>query len=775
MGSGPRNAKVMVLGEAPGYREDEEHAAFVGPSGMLLREELQRAGLRPEDCYISNISKCRPPDNRTPTKTEARMCADTYLLQELEAVDPDFILLLGNAPLQALTRNSGITKHRGNTWGEEPMMFAAFHPAYVLRQPQHLTLFRSDMERFVRLTQGKTSTAAKTKVKIVKSVSGLKKLYAQLMKAKVISYDVETTGLEEWREDAKIVSISFTWEAGQASVVPLHHCTEPWSDPDRVLRFFKPCLERTDAKYVAHNGKFDCRWLARFGVYVPQTFDTMLAAHILDENRLKGLKPLSQVLLGVDAYDVGGDVKDCFNMDLRRLCIYNGKDTDYTYRLRDIFKQELLDEPRLGRIFAKLMMPASNLLTQVERGGMYVDQKRLQGQLESLSARHSELRKLMCKHVPKHKRELINFNSYPQVGEWLFKDLKLNPLKLTKTGNASTDESVLLQLKDDHPAVKYLLENRGVVKNLGYLRSWEEKLDDKSRIHTNHKLFGTVTGRLSSEKPNLQQVPREGTMRTCFGAPPGWLFLESDYSQVELRIAAMLAHEPTLLRIFATGGDPHLTTACQVSGLTPEQIRESDGSGKTEHRKKAKAVNFGFLYGMGAPKFVTYARDNYGVVVSEEEAERVRRRFFSTYPKLIPWHERQRRLVHRYQRVHSPIGRVRHLPDVLSQDRDIVAEAERQAINSPVQSLASDLMLLSMVRLSASLRSSEARIVGTVHDAILFEVREAALQKVASEVRSVMQDMSLVKRLFGADITVPIEVELKVGTQWGAGKVLHDV
>lgn len=772
MGTGSKKSKVMILGEAPGFREDEEHAAFVGPSGQLLREELSKVGLDPKECYISNVVKCRPPENRTPNKTESKTCAGTYLVQELEKVDPDFVLILGNSPLQALVGRSGITKYRGQTYGEEPLLFPTFHPAYVLRSPQHLPTFKSDLARFARMVAGESSKAEPTKVRIVRSVAGLKRLIEELSHADVISYDIETTGLEEWRPDAKIVSISFTTEPGRATVVPLHHATQTWKDPDKVLRALKTSLERPDAKYIAQNGKFDCRWLASNGIFVRQTFDTMLAAHVLDENRAKGLKPLSQILLGVDAYDVGVDTTDCFNQDLRKLCIYNGKDTDYTFRLYDLFKSQLKEQPRLARIFARLMMPASNVLTQVESWGMHVDQVRLNAQFDATEAERIRVDAKMRKCVPKHKRQAINFNSPQQVGEWLFKDLGLPVLGLTATGNPGTAESILLQLRDRHKAVAWLLELRGLVKNLGYLKSWMEKTDERSRIHTNYKLFGTVTGRLSSEKPNLQQVPREGTMRTCFGVPEGYSFLEADYSQVELRIAAMLAHESTLLRIFATGGDPHLTTAAEISGLTPQQVLESDAAGGTEHRKKAKPVNFGFLYGMGEPKFIIYARDNYGVVVSEAEAHEYRERYFRLYPNLLKWHDRQRRLVRRYGQVHSAIGRVRHLPDIYSADRQVAAEAERQAINSPVQSLASDLMLMSAIRLSKILPGSKAKIVMSVHDALGFQVRDDYVEEAVPIIRSTMEDMTPMRRLFGARINVPIVVEIKVGTHWGAGKVV---
>lgn len=783
MGQGSRKAKIMIIGEAPGEREDEEHVAFVGPSGQLLREGLQAVGIEPDECYITNVAKCRPPENRTPTRTEAKVCASTYLTRELAVVKPDYLLGVGNAPLQALAGRSGITKHRGTPIELDGggTLLPTFHPAYILRSPQHGPTFRADLERFGRMVRGESSGAEGTRVKIIRTKSQLKWLRRKLDEASIISFDLETssegTGKDHryhkpWDPEGKIVMVGFTWEEGLGVAVPLHHAESPWRDPDAVLRFLKPPLESADKKLVAHNGKFDCTWLASKGVFVQQTFDTMLAAHILDENRAKGLKPLSQILLGVDAYDVGEDLKDAYNMPLRRLSIYQAKDVDYTLRLYHLFRQQLIEEPRTRRIFSKLMMPASNALVKVETVGMHVVGKNLKRQLREKVKERDRIERKLRSYVPVEKRDTLNFRSPQQVGEWLFGDLKLPLIETTKTGAPSTAESVMLQLANRHPAPRLLLQYRTIeTKHLRtYLASWEEKRDRRSRIHTNYKLFGTVTGRLSSERPNLQQVPRDGTMRTCFGAPEGWAFVEADYSQVELRIAAMLSRDPTLLRIFATGGDPHLTTAAEVSGLTDREVLDSDATGKTEWRKKAKPVNFGFLYGMGEDKFITYARDNYGVEVSQEEAHRYRTRFFQLYNQLPRWHDRQRRLVRSLGRVHSPLGRVRHLPDVHSGDKKVRAEAERQAINSPVQATASDLMLMSLVRLSQRLDFRRARIVGTVHDAILFEILRGYLDEAIPIIREVMQDMAYVERMFKCEITVPIEVEIKVGQFWGKGE-----
>jgi len=786
MGSGPKRAKIMIVGEAPGEREDEDHAAFVGPSGQLLRRSLAKAGIDPKECYITNAAKCRPPENRTPLRGEAKTCASEYLSREIEVVRPDLIVPAGNAALQQFGRG-GITKHRGIVYERNGhSIFPIFHPAYVLRSPQHGPTFEADMQRLGRLIRGEASTAEATRVKIIRTRAQLKWLRGKLEEAPVISFDLETSSEgsgkdhryhKPWDDDGRVVMVGFTWEEGLGVAVPLHHAESPWRDPDAVLHYLKPALEREDTKTVAHNGKFDCLWLASKGVFIQQTFDTMLAAHILDENRPKGLKPLSQVLLGVDAYDVGEDLKDAYNMPLRRLSIYQAKDVDYTLRLYNLFKPQLLGERRLARIMAKLMMPASTALVKTETIGLFLVEDNLRRQMKATIKERDKVEKKLRSYVPVEKRETINFRSPQQVARWLFGDLQLPMFEKTKTGAPSTAESVMMQLASKHPAARLLLRYRTLeTKHLRtYLRSWDRERDRKNRVHTTYKLFGTVTGRLSSERPNLQQVPRDSAMRTCFGAPEGWSFVEADYSQIELRIAAMLSGDPTLLRIFATGGDPHLATAAEISGLTPAEVLEVEGTRDKrgniiEHRKRAKPVNFGFLYGMGAPKFVTYARDNYEMEVTEAQAERYRRRFFELYDHLPAWHERQRRLARNLGRVHSPLGRVRHLPDVRSGDKKVRAEAERQAINSPVQSTATDIMLLSLVRLSNELRSRLSRVVGTVHDAILFEIHDSYRDEALPLIKARMEDMDHVRRTFGADISVPIEVEIKVGQYWGAGK-----
>jgi DNA polymerase-1 len=511
---------------------------------------------------------------------------------------------------------------------------------------------------------------------------------------------------------------------------------------------------------VAQNGKHDNQQLAGAGVYLEHGFDIMLAAHLLDENRPKNLGFLSQSILGADVYKGMVELKPdkIMKEPLRKICEYNGYDVGYTHQLYPHLRREILAQPRLLRLFAKLLMPASHVIQQVETAGWYVDQPLLWDRIKQLQLEIAKRKKVLRANLPKAWREDFNFNSTQQLGRWLFsaKGLGLSPLELTATGAPSTREAVLLHYHD-HPAVAALLEYRTLeLKWLRtYLLPWSVRLDSRSRLHTVYKLYGTVTGRLSGD---MQQVPRDSFIRGVFGAPPGWSFVQADYSQIELRIAAHCAHERRMQRAFRTGEDLHLLTATQLTGKPGTAVTK-------EERKRAKAVNFGFMYGMYPKKFQSYAFESYGVEVSLGEAEAAREQYFRTFRDLPSWHERQKRIANNHHRVVSPLGRVRHLPDILSSENSVRMEAERQAINSPVQATASDLMLFSMVQLHAQMNPREAFIVGTLHDAIFFQVRDDSLGEYLPLIKQVMESLPL-KRTFGLELSVPIVVDVDHAQHW---------
>lgn len=767
VGDGPVPAEIMIVGEAPGYREDEIRKPFSGKSGRLLDETLAKVGLDRSQAFVTNVVKCRPKENATPNKTQMNACRH-YLDDELEAVKPQFILTLGN-PAMSLIKKSGIMKHRGewHPYGDA-QVFSTVHPAAVLRNPRYRGLFEADFAAFARGLKGIDAEVPPPKTYLVNNTKALHRCVEAILKADAVAYDIETNGFDELDPDMHIATISFSPKAGVAFVVPIEHPEARWKDAQRVLEILCNALVYTDAKCIAHNAKFDDKWLSHFSnKEIRADFDTILAAHLLDENRLKSLKVLAPLLLGVDAWGLDMSEGKAMTYPLNRLAKYNAKDTDYTLRLYEIFKKDLKrpGNERTVRIFQTLMMPASRALTEIEAHGMWVDEKRLADRRIMVNKKLTKIKRQLDKHIG-HE---INFNSPMQVAVVLFEQFGLDVIDTTKTGKPSTNESVMLRLAAEHPVPQLILDWRQWKKNEStYLTKWASKLVDH-RIHPNYKLSGTVTGRLSGGKEGakdsrvgVQQVPRDPLIRGIIGAPPGWSFVEADFSQVELRVAAHAAQEPTMMRLFNIDEDIHLTMAMQMTGKPAHLVTK-------EERKKAKAVNFGFLYGMGYRKFVDYARDNYGVVVTEAEAKMVRDRFFSTFSHLQRWHERQRRLVQQYGQVQSAIGRVRHLPDVYSEDKDVRAEAERQAINSPIQSLASDMMLLSMVMLHPKLPTTEAVITGSVHDSLLFEIRDDKIDHWAPYIKHTMENLPL-KKKFGCTLSVPIKCDVKVGAHWGEGE-----
>jgi DNA polymerase-1 len=361
-------------------------------------------------------------------------------------------------------------------------------------------------------------------------------------------------------------------------------------------------------------------------------------------------------------------------------------------------------------------------------------------------------------------------------------------------GQPSMDEGTmayLAEMDEDNPTgarvARILLDRVKWNKyDTAFFTPWSEIIDENSRMHSTFKPWGTVTGRLSSGKEdaekitgraqirgvNLQQVPRGDLTRGIFGAAPGSYFVEFDYSQIELRIAAFLARESTMLHLYATGQDIHTTMAMTMTGK-PWHGGKCDCGGCVtgEERKKAKAVNFGFLYGMGWRKFIQTAWENYGVRVTEEEAQAFRVAFFAQFPMLPRWHAKQRNLAHKYGRVETPMGRVRHLPDIYSPDKGVQSEAERQAINSPVQGFASDMCVLSLNMLGRQFRREGIRAypIGTVHDALNWEIHGDDLAYALPQIKYRMENLPL-EDLFGLTLDVPIVADCKVGTRWGKAK-----
>lgn len=516
-------------------------------------------------------------------------------------------------------------------------------------------------------------------------------------------------------------------------------------------------------------------------------FDTMLAHYALDENARHDLKTLAKEYFNAADYDLSVDEKQG-NVAFDILATYNALDCLYTRRLYFRLVERLRADPGVHQVFNRILMPCARLFVQAEFNGIDIDVDRMHEVEIELRRKAHKLKKKLDSWAP-----AVNWKSPQQVAKFFFEELKLKPLDMTPKGKPSTSESVLMRLAEQHPAARALIDYRGANQLLQtFIEGWKPYIVD-NKLHPSFKLHGTVTGRLSCENPNLQQVPRDPLIRSLIISEPDWELLEVDLSQVELRIAAELANEQLMLEAFRKGTDIHWITALdntepmaviEVAEKLSREKMELDEARDyllkvgiemvtdsfpewKEVRKKAKAVNFGFLYGMWWKKFIIYARDNYGVTVTPAQAQKARDNYFERFPQLSAWHNRQRMFARRNGYVVSLSGRKRRLPAATSPyDSPERGEAERQAINSPVQSFANDLNLMAALEIHRKF-PFDVKICGTVHDAILMRVRKMALHNVVPRVLKIMSHPELLDDM-GIKLKVPLEAEAKIGP-WGKG------
>lgn len=816
---------VMVIGEHPSINPKAK---------KILHEALIAAGFDPnEEVRFTNVLKESPPEGKNVTKVMIRNAKEA-LDAKIAKKDPKFLLLMGNTPLQAVTGSAGIRAARGKPIEHEGRIIVPiYHPHQALRDDKWVDLIEADVRKLRECVDfGGIPEEKSLDYKIVDSWKLVRRMIADLKGT--VAIDLETTRFYPFTTQLderiasktasqndiavhkdthngnlpRVTAMQFGCRKRQW-VVPME-TAGIWTKGDlrKIVKMVTKALKKCFTVY--HNGKFDVLWmLVRFGVRWHCSFDTMMAHYILDENDLHDLKYLAQKFLGAPDWDIAGKEKTEWSLKNAK---YAAHDVYYTRALRFVFAPLLKEDYEVNRVFRKIMMPCVDMFIDVEFTGVYVDETRMDDAevflREEVAKAEAALEKWAEKASVKDQSKKspyfgrVNWGSPQQLARLLFEDLKIPVVSKTAKDKPSTAESVLNQI--DHPMVGDLLKWRGHQKQLSsFIDGWRPYLDPNGFIHPVFKLHGTVTGRLSCEHPNLQQVPRDPRIRTLITAPKGWTLVEMDLSQIELRIAAELANEHNMLRAFATGVDVHWLTAIREiergAGYKKEVVKTAKlGSGKKmgyseaieyilelgpkhcekllslwkEVRKKAKAINFGYLYGMWWKKFKLYARDNYGVEVTDEEAQSSRIAFFDLYPEYPEWHKRQSRFAAHNGYVRSLSGRKRRLPAATAgRDSPSRREAQRQAINSPVQSFANELNLMAALQMKEEFSPKWFRICGTVHDAILMLVRNDKLSKVW---RRGLEIMSGPKLLTTFDITlnVPIEAEGAIGP-WGAGKDLN--
>ncbi|HRF50478.1 MAG TPA: DNA polymerase I [Anaerolineales bacterium] len=608
------------------------------------------------------------------------------------------------------------------------------------------------------------SNPAPTEAVIVADDASLKALVRDLSAARAIAFDVETDGLSPVR--ANLVGISLAVREGQGYYIPVGHREGQQLPLGQVIEALRGPLTDPKIPKHGHNIDFDYIALARAGIRVtPLGVDTMLAEWLTDPaSHSLGLKKLALVRLGVEMTEISeliGSGKKQISMDLvpiERAAPYAAADADLTLRLVPVLLAEV-EAKHQTELLRDLEMPLIPILADMEMAGISVDAPYLAELSTEIEAQLAKVEAEIY-HLVGYS---FNINSTQQLSEALFGKLGLRPpdkSRKTAAGKFSTASDVLEDLRDRHPVINLIFEQRELSKlKSTYVDALPQQINPETgRIHTSFNQAGAVTGRLSSSDPNLQNIPIRTELgrrvRRAFVAAPGQALISADYSQIELRIAAHVSDDPVLKTAFAEGQDIHTATAAAVLGLKPEQVSK-------EQRRQAKAINFGLLYGMGS---FALAKQT-GLTLSEADA--FVRQYFERFPRIRAYIDGTKAFAAENGYVQTLLGRRRYFPGLAGEGggggREAAiakARAEREAINAPIQGTAADVVKRAMLAVGPALDAAglQARLLLQVHDELVLECRKKDVKAVSAILREVMEGAFA--------LSVPLGVEVRSGPNW---------
>ena len=587
----------------------------------------------------------------------------------------------------------------------------------------------------------------------IESFEELKLLVEKMMKQEIVAFDTETEGLNALETD--IVGISFSWQKGIGYYLPIKNNK---SVHEKSFEILKPFFESTEIIKVGHNIKFDIQVLHKYNVKVSSPiYDTMVAHYLINPDMRHNLDTLSESYLNYSPISIesliGKKGKNQISMrdvSIDKITDYASEDADITLQLKSVFDKEI-EVNNLGKIFYDIEIPMINVLSEMETEGIKIDTS----YLEKLDKEFEEDLEKLKKEIFKKSGEEFNLNSPKQLGEILFDKLKLvSKPKKTKTGQYSTSEEVLSSLANDHKIIEDILEWRSLDKLQNtYVKSLPNEVSSlTNRVHSSFNQTVTTTGRLSSNNPNLQNIP----IRTANGQkirrafiPRGsdYILMAADYSQIELRVIASMSNEENMIDAFVNNQDIHTMTASKIYNVDPENVTR-------EQRGNAKTVNFGIIYGVSA--FGLSQQTD----LNRSESKVMIDNYFLNYPGLKKYMSDQIDFARNNGYVETIMGRRRYLQNINSQNNMLRSSSERNAINAPIQGSAADIIKIAMININSELKkqSLKSKMLLQVHDELVFDVHKSEKDQIKDIVKTTME--SAVK------LKVPLKIDLEFGKNW---------
>jgi DNA polymerase-1 len=587
----------------------------------------------------------------------------------------------------------------------------------------------------------------------IDSIDELKFLVGKIMEQEYVAFDTETEGLNSL--ETNLVGISFSWSENKGYYIPLN---SSFLKIDDILNELKPFFESIHIKKVGHNLKFDMNVLFKYNITVEQPlFDTMVAHYLINPDMRHNLNSLSESYLNYSPISIesligkkGKNQLSMKDISVEEITNYACEDADLSLRLKNIFDKEL-ESNQVQKIFKEIEIPMISVLNEMETQGVKIDTQYLNKLEKEFEAELSILKEGIFEKCGLE----FNLNSPKQLGDVLFDKLKLvSKPKKTKTGQYSTSEEVLSELANDHDIIKQILDWRSLDKLQNtYVKSLPNEVSIiTDRIHSNFNQTVTSTGRLSSNNPNLQNIPirtqnGQKIRKAFIPRNNDFILMAADYSQIELRVIASLSNEENMIDAFLKDQDIHTITASKIYNIDPDNVSRNQ-------RSNAKTVNFGIIYGVSA----------FGLSQQTEltrmESKVMIENYFKNYPKLKNYMSEQIEFARNQGYVQTMMGRRRYLPNINSQNNMLRSSAERNAINAPIQGTAADIIKIAMININNKLKnqSLKSKMILQVHDELVFDVFKSEKDIVSKIVKDTMES--------AVNLLVPLKVDMEFGENW---------